>query len=147
MQAVLPTHSRVQVQHTKPDNNCIILGDFSKYNDSNHFYCHITTCALVSEILESVLQTVQKQFTYRQYILTDCTEDNVQNTHTYTQCTQCTIRHTYSYQYTLYTVCTRSTLFTHIHTIICDSTTIIILLIRLECHYVGHYIKIVAFID
>ncbi len=37
---------------------------------SNHFYCHIT-CALVSEILESVLQTVQKQFTYRQYIFTD----------------------------------------------------------------------------
>ncbi len=45
------------------------------------------TCALVSEIHESVLQTVQKQFTYRQYILTD---DNVQNTHTYTQYTQCT---------------------------------------------------------
>ncbi len=44
---------------------------------------HHSTCALVSEILESVLQTVQKkQFTYRQYILTDCTEDNVQNTHT-----------------------------------------------------------------
>ncbi len=40
---------------------------------SNHFYCHITTSprALVSEILESVLQTVQKQFTYRRYILTD----------------------------------------------------------------------------
>ncbi len=34
------------------------------------FYCH-STCALLSEILESVLQTVQKQFTYRQYILTD----------------------------------------------------------------------------
>ncbi len=32
---------------------------------------HNSTCALVSEILESVLQTVQKQFTYRQYILTD----------------------------------------------------------------------------
>ncbi len=32
---------------------------------------HHRTCALVSEILESVLQTVQKQFTYRQYILTD----------------------------------------------------------------------------
>ncbi len=33
-------------------------------------------------------QTVQKnnkQFTYGQYIFTDCTEDNVQNTHTYTQ--------------------------------------------------------------
>ncbi len=33
---------------------------------SNHFYCQI-----VSEILESVLQTVQKQFTFRQYVLTD----------------------------------------------------------------------------
>ncbi len=35
-------------------------------------------------------QTVQKkqqQFTYGQYIFTDCTEDNVQNTHTYTQYT------------------------------------------------------------
>ncbi len=32
---------------------------------------HHSTCALVSEILESVLQTVQKQFTYRRYILTD----------------------------------------------------------------------------
>ncbi len=27
------------------------------------------------------------QFTYGQYIFTDCTEDNVQNTHTYTQYT------------------------------------------------------------
>ncbi len=26
----------------------------------------------------------QQQFTYGQYIFTDCTEDNVQNTHTYT---------------------------------------------------------------
>ncbi len=34
---------------------------------------HHSTCALVSEILESVLQTVQKQFTYRQYILTQKT--------------------------------------------------------------------------
>ncbi len=33
-------------------------------------YTH-STCALVSEILESVLHIVQKQFTYRQYILTD----------------------------------------------------------------------------
>ncbi len=37
---------------------------------SNNFNCH-STCALMSEILESVLQTVQKQFTYWQYILTD----------------------------------------------------------------------------
>ncbi len=41
---------------------------------SNHFYCAVvmwqyhSTSALVSEILESVLQTVQKQFTYRQYL-------------------------------------------------------------------------------
>ncbi len=50
---------------------------------------HHSTSALVSEILKSVLQTVQKkqQFTYGQYIFTDCTEDNVQNTHTYTQYT------------------------------------------------------------
>ncbi len=59
---------------------------------SNHFYC-----ALVSEILMSMLQTVQKKkkknkFTYGQYVFTDCTEDNVQNTHTYTQYTQCTIK-------------------------------------------------------
>ncbi len=54
---------------------------------------HHSTSALVSEILMSVLQTVQKtkqkkqQFTYGQYTFTDCTEDNVQNTHTYTQYT------------------------------------------------------------
>ncbi len=61
---------------------------------------HHSTSALVSEILTSVLQTVQKkqqqQFTYGQYIFTDCTEDklktDVQNTHTYTQYTQCTIK-------------------------------------------------------
>ncbi len=29
----------------------------------------------------------QQQFTYGQYLFTDCTEDNVQNTHTYTQYT------------------------------------------------------------
>ncbi len=34
----------------------------------------------MSEILESVLQTVQKQFTYRQYIQ-PYTDENVQNTH------------------------------------------------------------------
>ncbi len=77
---------------------------------------HHSTSALVSEILMSVIQTVQKnnrqftygqtvqkkqqtiyiwtdsakkqqQFTYGQYIFTDCTEDNVQNTHTCTQYT------------------------------------------------------------
>ncbi len=29
----------------------------------------------------------KQQFTYGQYIFTDCTEDNVQNTHTFTQYT------------------------------------------------------------
>ncbi len=45
---------------------------------------------MVSEILKSGLQDSakkQQQFTYGQYIFTDCTEDNVQNTHTYTQYT------------------------------------------------------------
>ncbi len=76
---------------------------------------HHSTCALVSEILESVLQTVQKQFTYRQYhyILTD---DNVQYTHKYTQYTQCTIRHTYSYQYTLHTPYVHILHYVHIYT-------------------------------
>ncbi len=101
---------------------------------------HHSTSALVSEILTSVLQTVQKynkqftygqtvqkkqftygqtvqkynkqftygqtvqkkQFTYGQYIFTDCTKDNVQNTHTYTQYTQCTIN-TYLVINTYYT--------------------------------------------
>ncbi len=72
---------------------------------------HHSTSALVSEILMSVLQTVQKtkqkkqQFTYGQYIFTDYTEDNVQNTHTYTQYTQCTIKTYLIINYTLYTVC------------------------------------------
>ncbi len=71
---------------------------------------HHSTSALVSEILMSVLQTVKKKkkkkktFTYGQYIFTDCTEDNVQNTHTYTQYTQCTIKTYLIINYTLYTV-------------------------------------------
>ncbi len=76
---------------------------------------HHSTCALMSEILESVLHTVPKQLTYRQYHYLQTYTDNVQYTHTYTQYTQCTVRHTYSYQYTLYTVCIHSTLCTHIY--------------------------------
>ncbi len=58
---------------------------------------HHSTSALVSEILKSVLQTVQKKNNKQNNlhidsIFTDCTEDNVQNTHTYTQYTQCTIK-------------------------------------------------------
>ncbi len=69
----------------------------AKHDKSKQNTCFVTSphhMGLGERVLESVLQTVQKQFTYRQYILTDCTEDNVQNTHTYTQYTQCTIRHT-----------------------------------------------------
>ncbi len=42
-----------------------------------------------NQIKSNLIHTVQKkqQFTYGQYIFTDCTEDNVQNTHTYTQYT------------------------------------------------------------
>ncbi len=36
---------------------------------------------------DSAKKKQQQQFTYGQYIFTDCTEDNVQNTHTYTQYT------------------------------------------------------------
>ncbi len=79
---------------------------------------HHSTCALVTEIIEIVLQTVQKQLTYRQYhyILTDLYRwqcaiyTYIYSVHTVYY------RHTYSYQYTLYTVCTHSTLCTHIHT-------------------------------
>ncbi len=52
----------------------------------------------MSEILESVLQTVQKQFTYRQYILTDlyrwqCAE----YTYIYSVHTVYYLRYTYNY--------------------------------------------------
>ncbi len=51
---------------------------------------HHSTCALLSEILESVLHTVQKQLTYRQYhyLLTDL----------YRQCA------IYTYIYSIHTV-------------------------------------------
>ncbi len=93
-----------------------VLNVKSNQIKSNHFYCH-STCALVSEIIESVLQRVQNQFTYRQYILTDLSRR---------QCAEYTyiysiLRHTYNYQYTLCTVCTHFTLCTHIHTIVCKT--------------------------
>ncbi len=57
---------------------------------SNHFYCHITTAQVpwwVKFLRACSRQCKKQQFTYGQYIFTDCTEDNVQNTHTYTQYT------------------------------------------------------------
>ncbi len=71
--------------------HCLYLVSFDYSNQIKSLLLshHHSTSALVSEILTSVLQTVQKkqQFTYGQYKFTDCTEDNVQNTHTYTQYT------------------------------------------------------------
>ncbi len=89
----------------------------SKQIKSNHFYCHIT-CALVIEILESMLQTVQKQFTYRQYILTQkimCRiHIHILRTHsvlfkTYLQLSI----HVMHRMYTFYIM------YTYIHTIVC----------------------------
>ncbi len=79
------------------------LQTISNQIKSNHFYCHITKCvvctsALVSEILMSVLQTVQKknrQFTYGQtvqkkqqtiYIWTDSAKKTTNNLHMDRQC-------------------------------------------------------------
>ncbi len=88
---------------------------------SNHFYCHITTAHVPRWV--KFLRACTRQwniFSYSNNLHIDSTylqtNENVQNTHTYTQYTQCTIRHLYSYQYTLYTVCTHSTLCTHIYT-------------------------------
>ncbi len=78
-------------------------------------------CALVSEILESVLQTMHKQFTYGQYILTDLSRR---------QCAE------YTYIYSVHTVLLKTYLqlsihvmhcmntfyimYTYIHTIVCE---------------------------
>ncbi len=85
---------------------------------SNHFYCHITTAHVPWWV--AFLRASSRQWRNNLHIdstyLQTYTDDNVQYTHTYAQYTQCTIRHTYCYQYTLYTVCTHSTLCTQIYT-------------------------------
>ncbi len=65
---------------------------------------HHSTSALVSGILTSVLQTVQKN-TYIYSVHTVYYKDVL------------------SYQYTLYTVCTHSTLCTHLYIVICEGAT------------------------
>ncbi len=86
---------------------------------SNHFYCHITTAQVPwwVKFLRACSKQCkkQKQFTYRQYIFTDCTEDNVQNTHTHTQYTQCTIKTVLVTN----TLCTHFTLCTHLNIVVC----------------------------
>ncbi len=78
---------------------------------------HHTTSAMVSKILESVLQTVQQNNLHidSTYLQT-YTEENLQKkAHTYTQYTQCTIKASLVINYTLYTVCTRLH-YVHIYT-------------------------------
>ncbi len=60
---------------------------------SNHFYCHITTAHVpwwVKFLRACSRNNLHIDSTYLQTY----TDDNVQNTHTYTHYTQCTIRHT-----------------------------------------------------
>ncbi len=64
-----------------------VLQTVQKNNNSNlHMdrQCKKTTTAIY---IWTDSAKKQQQFTYGQYIFTDCTEDNVQNTHTYTQYT------------------------------------------------------------
>ncbi len=93
-----------------------IIGSVS---NQNHFYCHITTAQVPwwVKFLRACSKQCKKtkQFTYRQYIFTDCTEDNVQNTHTHTQYTQCTIKTVLVTN----TLCTHFTLCTHLNIVIC----------------------------
>ncbi len=92
---------------------------------SNHLYCHITTARVLWWItfLRAWLQTVQKQFTYRQYILTDlsrrqCAEYKyILSTHsvlfkTYLQLSIHIMHHMYTF-YIMYT---------YIHTIVCEKS-------------------------
>ncbi len=94
-------------------NNWVLVPCMFKSNQVKSLLLshHHSTCTFVSTELHMYNLHIDSIY------LQTYTEDNVQNTHTYTQYTQCTIRHTYSYQYTLYKVCTLSTLCTHIHTI------------------------------
>ncbi len=93
---------------------------------SNHFYCHHhSTSALVSEILKSVLQTVQKNTTiyirtvhiYRLYRRQCAKYTYIYSVHTVYY------KDILSYQYTLYTACTHSTLCTHLYIVICEGAT------------------------
>ncbi len=63
--------------------------DSAKKKNNNNSNLHMDRqCKKKQQQQFTYGQTVQKkqqQFTYGQYIFTDCTEDNVQNTHTCTQ--------------------------------------------------------------
>ncbi len=92
---------------------------------SNHFYCHINTGHVPwwVKLLIMCSRQCRNNLNVDSTYLQTYTDDNVQYTHTYTQYTHCTILDTYSSQHTLYTLCTHSTLCTHIYTVICEGAT------------------------
>ncbi len=63
---------------------------------SNDFYCHITTAHVPwwVKFLRACSRQCRNNLHIDSIYLQTYTEDNVQNTHTYTPYTQCTIRHT-----------------------------------------------------
>ncbi len=103
-------HSTYQITFivTSPQHKC--LGEWNSYERASE---------------RAFFAKKINQFTYRQYIFTDCTEDNVQNTHTYTQYTQCTIK-TYLVTNTPIHIIHRmytSALCTHLYIVICEGAT------------------------
>ncbi len=90
---------------------------------------HHSTCALVSEIIESVLQTVQKKITYRQYILTELSRKTMCRIHKHILSTHSVLFKTYlqlsinvmQRMYTFYIM------YTYIHTIVCEKKLLQIL--------------------
>ncbi len=65
---------------TSPQHKC--LGEWNSYERAPDSAKKTTTTAIY---IWTDSAKKQQQFTYGQYIFTDCTEDNVQNTHTCTQ--------------------------------------------------------------
>ncbi len=81
--------SVLQTVQKKKKKKMYIWTDTAKKTTNNlhmHRQCKKKNCTGAFTVLQTV-QKNQQQFTYGQYIFTDCTEDNVQNTHTYTQYT------------------------------------------------------------
>ncbi len=73
----------------KNNNRQFTYGQTVQKNNNRQFTYGQTVQKTALEHLQCSRQCKKKQqqFTYGQYIFTDCTEDNVQNTHTYTQYT------------------------------------------------------------
>ncbi len=76
-----------QTVQKKNNNSNLHMDRQCKKNNNSNLHmdrqCKKTTTAIY--IWTDSAKKQQQQFTYGQYIFTDCTEDNVQNTHTCTQ--------------------------------------------------------------